>query len=399
MTASTSPLDRVLHHPAAGGVGLVVAALLALVVANVPSLAAWYDHFLHAEVKIGVEPYVLSKGLLHFINDGLMAIFFLLVGLEIKREVRDGELAGREKIVLPMVAAAGGVILPAGLFALMTGRDAVALQGWAIPAATDIAFALGALSLAGPRVPLSLKVFLTAVAVVDDLAAILVIAFFYSGPLVLAALGVAAAAIAVLVLLNRSGVSARAPYLLVGLVLWLAVLKSGVHATLAGVVLGLLIPLRDRHRPDVSPVRSLEHDLHLPVTFGILPLFAFANAGVTLTGMGPAALVHPVSLGIGLGLLVGKPIGIVGASALAVKLGWTALPAGANWGSMIAVGVLCGIGFTMSLFIGALAYAEAGPVYGASTRVGVLGASLIAATAGVTLLRRAVGAPREAPSS
>jgi NhaA family Na+:H+ antiporter len=376
-------------------VGLVTAALIALVVANIPSLAQGYDRLLHATVTIGIEPYVLKKGLLHFINDGLMAIFFLLVGLEIKREVLEGELNGREKLVLPVVAATGGVIVPALLFVALAGRDPQALQGWAIPAATDIAFALGALSLAGPRVPLSLKVFLTAVAVVDDLVAILVIAIFYSGPLVFAALGVAAGAIAVLLGLNRLGVASRGPYLLVGLILWLAVLKSGIHATLAGVVLGLLIPLRDRRNPDRSPLRSLEQDLHVPVAFFILPVFAFANAGVTLTGMGPAALVHPVALGIAAGLILGKPIGIVGAVALAAKIGGAPLPSGSTWASMVAVGVLCGIGFTMSLFIGALAYEGLDPVYAAATRVGVLGASLIASTLGVVLLRRAVNRKRE----
>jgi NhaA family Na+:H+ antiporter len=369
----------------AGGIAIMVAAVAALALANSP--AAWvYERFLATPVEIRVDRIEIAKPLLLWVNDGLMAVFFFLVGLEIKREVLEGELSQPSQIALPAIAAAGGMAVPAAIYAALNWGDPVAIEGWAIPAATDIAFALGVLSLLGERVPSALKVFLLTIAILDDLGAIVIIALFYSGSLSVESLMVAAAALAALFALNRAGVPRIAPYLLVGLVLWVSVLKSGVHATLAGVALAYFIP---RQR---GP--ELERDLHPAVAFGILPLFAFANAGVSLEGVGLAALLEPVPLGIAAGLLLGKAVGVFGASAIAIGLGWARLPGGAGWGALLGVSVLCGIGFTMSLFIAGLAFEGADAEFAVQTRLGVLGGSLLAALFGYALLRAVLPAQR-----
>jgi NhaA family Na+:H+ antiporter len=378
-----SSIREFLALEAAGGIVLVIAALAALALANSP--AAWlYERFLAMPLEIRIDRFGIGKPLLLWINDGLMAVFFFLVGLEIKREVLEGELSHGSQIVLPAIAAVGGMAAPAAIYAALNWGDPVALQGWAIPAATDIAFALGVLSLLGERVPNGLKVFLLTLAILDDLGAIVLIAVFYSGNLSVASLTVAAAALIALLALNRSGVQRITPYLLVGLVLWVSVLKSGVHATLAGVALALFIP---RQR---GP--ELERDLHPAVAFGILPLFAFANAGVLLEGVGFGALLQPMPLGIAAGLLVGKTVGVFGAAVLAIRLGWARIPDGGNWSSLLGVAVLCGIGFTMSLFIAGLAFEGAGAEFGVQTRLGVLGGSILSALLGYALLRAALPA-------
>ncbi len=369
----------------AAGILLAIAAAAALALANSP-LAFLYGAFLDTPVEVRAGALQIAKPLLLWINDGLMAVFFFLVGLEIKREVLEGELSDPRQMVLPALAATGGMAVPAAIYAAINAGNPVALAGWAIPAATDIAFALGVLSLLGNRVPAGLKVFLLTLAILDDLGAIVIIAMFYAGNLAPLSLGIAAAALLALFALNRWGVARLAPYLFVGLVLWVSLLKSGVHATLAGVALAQFIPLRARGAGSRSPLRRLEHDLHAPVAFAILPLFAFANAGVPLAGVGFGAFLEPVALGIAAGLLAGKPIGVLVASWLAVRLGWARLPEGAGWGAMFGAAVLCGIGFTMSLFIAGLAFEVAGGEYVVQTRLGVLLGSLASAVLGLALL-------------
>jgi Na+:H+ antiporter, NhaA family len=381
------PLREFLRLESAAGIVLVIAAALAVVADNTP-LAPYYDVFLDTPVSLRVGTLALDKPLLLWINDGLMAIFFLLVGLEIKREVLDGELSQPGQILLPAVAALAGMLVPAAIFALFNASDPAALAGWAIPSATDIAFSLGVLSLLGTRVPLSLKVLLTAIAVLDDLGAIIVIALFYTDNLSFLSLVLAALCLAGLALLNRAGVTRLAPYVLVGLALWVCVLKSGVHATLAGAALGLAIPLRATDEDGHSPLRHLEHALHPWVAFGILPLFAFANAGVTLGGLSVERVFGPIPLGILLGLFVGKQVGIFGAVYALVRLRLAPMPDGATWPLIYGVALLCGIGFTMSLFIGTLAYDSA--AQSADVRLGVIAGSLLSAALGYFVLRRAV---------
>ena len=370
----------------AGGILLALAAVLALGLANSP-LASLYSAFLDTPVEVRVASFQIAKPLLLWINDGLMAVFFFLVGLEIKREVLEGELSDRSQVLLPAVAAIAGIVTPALIYAAINVGEPAALAGWAIPAATDIAFALGVLSLLGSRVPIGLKVFLLTVAILDDLGAILIIAIFYSDNLAPVSLGVAAIALLALLVLNRSGVTRIPPYLFVGLILWASVLKSGVHATLAGVVLALFVPMRAAETGSPSPLRQLEHDLHPVVAFAILPLFAFANAGVTLEGVSASTLLKPVPLGIMAGLLFGKAIGVFVACWATVSLGFAKLPRGAQWASMFGVSVLCGIGFTMSLFIAGLAFGETATQYVVQTRLGILCGSLCAALLGYFLLR------------
>ncbi|HAE01072.1 MAG TPA: Na+/H+ antiporter NhaA, partial [Rhodospirillaceae bacterium] len=312
--------------------------------------AGTYTDALATKFTISYGDIGLSKALILWINDFLMAIFFLLVGLEIKREIVEGELSSIRSASLPALAAVGGMIAPALIYVSINMGDPAALKGWAIPAATDIAFALGILALLGKRVPTALKVFLLAVAIIDDLGAIVIIALFYTADLSGLALAIAALMIAAMVVLNRYGVRSITPYMLLGLVLWVAVLKSGVHATLAGVVVAFCIPIAGATKDEEGPLHILEHALTPWVAFGIMPLFAFANAGVSLAGMTPAALLEPIASGIALGLLLGKPIGIMGACFLAVKLGFASLPTGIQWHHMLGVALLAGIGFTMSLF-------------------------------------------------
>jgi NhaA family Na+:H+ antiporter len=311
-------------------------------------------------------------------------VFFFLVGLELKREAQEGELSSRAQVTLPALAAAGGMALPAAIYAWINWGDPLTLHGWAIPAATDIAFALGVLSLFGSRVPTSLKVFLMTLAVLDDVGAIVIIALFYTDNLAPGSLAIAGSALAVLLAMNRSGVRRATPYLLVGVVLWASVLKSGVHATLAGVTLAFFIPRK--------AARRLEEDLHPPVAYGILPLFAFANAGLSLEGISPASLLLPLPLGIIAGLVAGKTLGVFGAAWLAVRLGAARMPEGANWGALLGVAMLCGIGFTMSLFIAGLAFEGLGPEYAKLTQLGILCGSLVSALAGYAVLRAALRA-------
>ena len=380
------------EHEAAGGIVLLVAALLALVMANSP-LSHLYDTFLETPVSVRVGALKLDKPLLLWINDGLMAIFFLLVGLEIKRELLAGELSNPRQAALPAVAAVGGMVVPALIYAAINWHKPQAIQGWAIPAATDIAFAVGVMALLGPRVPAALKIFLLALAIIDDLGAIVIIALFYTDNLSVTALALAGIGTVGLVALNFSNVMRVSAYVLVGAFIWVCVLKSGVHATLAGVVTALAIPLRQRDG-EPGPLEDVEHSLHTWVAFGILPVFAFANAGVSLAGTTFAQVLSSIPLGITLGLLIGKPLGIFSFAWGAIKLGLGQRPQGASWTQMLGAGVLGGIGFTMSLFIGMLAFPE--PAYAAELRLGVLIGSLLSAIIGYIILSRTVGSAESA---
>ncbi|MGD8380434.1 MAG: Na+/H+ antiporter NhaA [Gammaproteobacteria bacterium] len=379
-------LQNFLELEASGGILLLLATLLALLAVNTPAQPL-YDGLLATPVAVKVGGFEIAKPLLLWINDGLMAVFFFLVGLEIKREVLVGALSRRSQVALPLIAAVGGMAAPALIYVAINHGDPVALEGWAIPSATDIAFALGILSLLGNRVPASLKIFLLALAIADDLGAVLIIALFYTGGLSMVSLLVAGVAMVVLYSLNRRGVLNIAPYILVGLVLWAAVLKSGVHATIAGVVLAMFIPLRVPEGQGTSPVEQLESDLHTTVSFGILPLFAFANTGIALHELSLSSLVAPVPLGIAAGLFIGKQVGIFGLSWLAVKFRLANLPAGANWGQLYGVSLLCGVGFTMSLFISSLAFESVGAARVADDRLGILIGSALSGLVGYGVLR------------
>jgi len=384
-TTTPSAFTRFFAGESAGGIVLGIAALAALLVSN-SGLAGWYEDFLRTPgvLSIGAQFLVLEKPLLLWVNDLWMAVFFFLVGLEIKREFVEGELASWQQAVLPAVAAVGGMAAPALIYTLVNWGDPVALRGWAIPSATDIAFAIGILMLLGSRVPPSLKLFLAAVAIIDDLGAIVVIAVFYTERLSALALGGVCVGMALLVGLNRARVMRVDVYALVGLVIWLFVLKSGVHATLAGVVTALAIPARDD--AGRSPLQSVEHALHPWVAFLVLPMFAFCNAGVNLEGATFATLLEPVPLGLVLGLVLGKAIGVFGSSWLLIRAGIALAPAGASMRQFFGVCVLCGIGFTMSLFIGGLAFDDLGAAYELKLKLGVLGGSLIAGLAGSAIL-------------
>jgi Na+:H+ antiporter, NhaA family len=379
-------LGEFLRLESAGGILLMIATALALVSANTGAQGL-YQAFLDTPVEIRIGAFMLGKPLILWINDGLMAVFFFLVGLEIKREVMEGELSNPAQLTLPALAALGGMAAPAVIFWFFNHHDPVALQGWAIPAATDIAFALGVLALLGSRIPQSLKVFLLTLAILDDLGAIVIIALFYTENLSLVSLAVAAGALLVLAILNARHVTAIPPYLLVGIVLWVAVLKSGVHATLAGVALALFIPIRPREPDGKSPLRTLEHDLHPAVAYAILPLFAFANAGVSFEGMSLRYALEPLPLGIALGLVIGKVVGVFGMSAVAIGTRLARMPEGASWTSLVGVSMLCGIGFTMSLFIANLAFGDDAPQQAVSAVIGVLAGSGFAAVLGYLLLR------------
>lgn len=380
--ASQSAIRRFIDHEATGGVILVIAAVLALIATNVGGAAEFYDWLIDLPVSVSIGSIGLKKPLLLWINDGLMAIFFFLVALEIKREMLEGHLSSRDQVILPAIAAVGGMVAPALIYAYFNWHDPMLLRGWAIPAATDIAFALGVLALLGRRVPLALKVFLLTLATLDDLLAILLIAFFYTDHVSVTQLALAALSIAGLILLNRIRVSRLAPYIFIGIALWVFVLKSGVHATLAGVALGLLIPLK---RKDGAPmIEAVEEGLHPYVKFLILPLFAFVNAGVPLGGINIAYLLTSVPFGIAAGLVIGKPLGIILACMIAVKSGFARLPEEVNWRHMLGVSALAGIGFTMSLFIGTLAFKD--PALADAVRLGVITGSLISAALGAIIL-------------
>lgn len=377
---------RFVKHEAFAPVILLVAACLAFAFQNSP-LSWLYDSLLHTPVTVGIGALMIDKPLLLWINDGLMALFFFLVGLEIKRELVVGELSKAKHAALPFIAAVGGMAIPALIYILLNWEDPIALNGWAIPAATDIAFAVGVLALLGPRVPPALKVFLLALAIIDDLGAIIIIAFFYTANLSTAALGLAAIGVVALIVLNLRGVTRIAPYALVGIFIWVCVLKSGVHATLAGVVTALAIPLMPAPGDQRSLLVKLEENLHPWVNYGVLPIFAFANAGVSLAGMSVDKVLGPIPMGIALGLFLGKPIGIVGFSYAAIRSGLAGKPEGSNWMQMLGVAWLGGIGFTMSLFIGMLAFVDAERA--ADIRIGVLLGSIASAIVGYMLLKRA----------
>ncbi|MGI2067166.1 Na+/H+ antiporter NhaA [Shewanella sp. MF08487] len=368
-----------LSQESAGGILLLVAVALAMLMANSP-LASLYQGFLSTDVQIKIGVLNIHKPLLLWINDGLMAIFFLLIGLEVKRELLEGALSSVAQASLPTFAAIGGMIVPAGVYLLFNYGDPVTQAGWAIPAATDIAFALGIMALLGSRVPVSLKVFLLALAIIDDLGVIVIIALFYSSDLSTISLVVASLAIVGLVGLNRKGVTSLLPYGILGLILWVAVLKSGVHATLAGVIIAFCIPMRAKDGS--SPAEGLEHSLHPWSTFLILPVFAFANAGVYLGNINLETLISPVPVGIALGLMLGKPIGVMLFSFIAVKLKLARLPDGVGWMQIAPVAAMCGIGFTMSMFIASLAFEHADPMYGDLARLGTLMGSMMAALIG-----------------
>ncbi len=370
----------------AGGLLLVIATILALVMKN-SAYSDWYAALLNTPVNVAIGEFQIAKPLLLWINDGLMAVFFFIVGLELKREFLEGELSNRSQIVLPAFAAIGGMLVPAAIYAYINWGHPVTMNGWAIPAATDIAFALGILALLGPRVPVSLKLFLMALAILDDVGAIIIIALFYTTELSTLSLTTAGICLFLLIYLNKRGVTHLPIYLFIGAIMWASVLKSGVHATLAGVFLAFTIPLRDAEDPRHSPLRQLEHELHPSVVYVILPLFAFANAGVPLAGMTIKALLEPVSLGIILGLFVGKQLGVFSFAWLAIKLKLATLPDKVSWTQLYGAAVLCGIGFTMSLFIASLAFEHEGQEYIRQVRLGILVASLMAAVAGYLLLR------------
>ncbi|MDX2299280.1 MAG: Na+/H+ antiporter NhaA [Xanthomonadaceae bacterium] len=374
---------------AAAGAILMAAALLALLVANSP-LAPWYELLLDVPVEVRVGALLIAKPLLLWVNDGLMAVFFLLVGLELKRELIEGELSDLRVALLPAVAAVGGMLVPALIYLALNHDNAVAARGWAIPAATDIAFALGVLALLGSRVPTGLKILLTSIAIFDDIGAIVIIALFYTDDLSITALTVAGACLLALGLFNRLNVGARSVYLLVGAVMWVALLKSGVHATLSGVLLAAFIPIRALSRDSPSPLKSLESDLHAAVAFAILPIFAFCNAGMPLQGVGMQDLLHPVPLGIAAGLLLGKQLGVFAACWLAIRIGIGVLPRGVSWLSLYGLSILCGIGFTMSLFIGTLAFEGGDTAALFDERLGILTGSLLSGVIGYAVLRRSL---------
>ena len=374
-----------LKMESAGGILLIFAAALAIVCAN-SFLDEYYRLLLETPVEIRIGALEIVKPLLLWINDGLMAVFFFLIGLELKRELLEGELSDRRNIILPGVGAVGGMVAPALIYVYFNRGDDIALQGWAIPAATDIAFALGVLALLGSRVPTSIKVFLTSLAIFDDVGAILIIALFYTANISFPALLVIAVCIPVLVLLNRGDVAAKSPYVMIGIIMWVAMLKSGVHATLAGVLLAMFIPMRSKSDPDLSPLKTLEHDLHSLVAFFVLPVFAFVNAGLDFRAVNIEQVFHGVPIGIALGLFAGNQIGIFGLCWLAIKLKLARLPVGMNLLSLYGTAALCGIGFTMSLFIGSLAFEETGVNLLFDERLGIILGSIASGVVGFLVL-------------
>jgi NhaA family Na+:H+ antiporter len=378
-----------LQMESAGGIVLMGAAVLALIAANSP-FSSYYDLFIDTPVEIRIGAFEIAKPLLLWVNDGLMAVFFFLVGLEVKREVLEGELSRPANVMLPLIGAVGGIVAPVAVYTFFNYGDTVAMNGWAIPAATDIAFALGILMMLGKRVPVSLKVFLVSLAIFDDLGAIVIIAIFYSADLSMMALIVASVCLAILWYMNWRHVSSVTAYILVGIVMWAAVLKSGVHATLAGVALAMFIPMRAKDEPDRSPLRELEHDLHSSIAFGVLPLFAFVNAGISFEGMSFADVLHPISLGIAAGLFLGKQLGVFLFCYMAIKAGMARLPEGASLGALYGVAILSGVGFTMSLFIDTLAFEHLPPdtVFDFDERLGILLGSALSGVVGYIVLDR-----------
>lgn len=388
--AGNSAIADFFKLESSGGILLFLAATLAIITANSP-LQHFYEMLLSTPVEVRVGALEIAKPLLLWINDGLMAVFFFLVGLELKRELVEGELSNKRNIILPGVGAIGGMAFPALVYIYFNHEDPVAMQGWAIPAATDIAFALGVLTLLGSRVPTSLKVFLTSLAIFDDIGAIIIIAVFYTAKISTSALIVVAICLPLLYWFNRRGVESKSMYIVVGLVMWVAMLKSGVHATLAGVILAMFIPLKSKTSEAHSPLKELEHDLHSLVAFIILPVFAFANAGLNLEGIGMQQVLHNVPAGIALGLFIGKQIGIFSCCWLTIKLGLTQMPRGMSWSSLYGTAAICGIGFTMSLFIGSLAFEDAGVNQAFDERLGIIIGSLASGIVGYFILRQSLG--------
>jgi len=382
-------IKKFIQQESFAGILLVSTALAAILIANSP-VSLYYTILIDTIVEIKIGAFEISKPLLLWINDGLMAIFFFLIGLELKREFLEGELSDKKNIVLPAIGAIGGMAVPALIYVLFNYDDPFALQGWAIPAATDIAFALGILALLGSRVPTSLKVFLTSLAIFDDVGAILIIAFFYTSKISILALSVAAICCVVLFMLNKLKVSKTSMYIFIGVIMWAAMLKSGVHATLAGIILAMFIPMRSYENADISPLKNVENDLHSIVVFFILPIFAFCNAGVNFDGFGMEQILHGVPLGIALGLFLGNQVGIFSFCWLAIKLGLTELPNNVSWLSLYGTATLCGIGFTMSLFIGSLAFEETGVNYIIDERLGIIIGSIASGLLGYTILRRSL---------
>jgi len=370
----------------AGGIILMFTTVLALVFANTP-LRSYYTLLLDIPVELRLGALKIAKPLLLWINDGLMAVFFFLVGLELKREFIEGELSDKRNIILPGVGAIGGMMVPALTYIYFNAGDSTAMQGWAIPAATDIAFALGVLSLLGPRVPVSVKIFLTSLAIFDDIGAILIIAVFYTASITLAALVVVACCVLILALLNKRNAGSKSLYVMVGVIMWVAMLKSGVHATLAGVIVAMFIPMKSGTKKGYSPLKDMEKKLHYVVAFGVLPIFAFANAGISFAGVGAEQLFHSVPIGIALGLFIGKQAGVFGFCWIAIKFKLTGLPKGMSWSSLYGTAVLCGIGFTMSLFIGSLSFEETGVSQLFDERLGIILGSLASGFIGYLVLR------------
>lgn len=378
-------LREFIQLESSGGAVLLIAAILALIIDNSP-LSSYYEALFRLPLVIQIGALKISKPLLLWINDGFMAIFFLLVGLEIKREMIEGELNTFSKSILPAIAAIGGMLVPALIYIGFNWSDKMALRGWAIPTATDIAFSLGILAVLGRRVAPSLKIFLTALAIFDDIGAIVIIAIFYTQHISIILLLIATGLLVLLFIFNRLNITHFAPYFLVGIILWICVLKSGVHATLAGIALALAIPMRDVKNHEISPLRDLEHKLHPWVAFAILPLFAFANAGVSFKGITMKELFGSIPIGIALGLFVGKQIGIWGASMIGIKAGFAKMPKGASGMGIYGVGLVAGVGFTMSLFIGGLAFGAAGSTYSAQVRLGVIIGSFTSGLLGYLIL-------------
>lgn len=387
---------RLIQSDSGSGILLFSAAVLAMVMANSP-LADVYHLLIELPVEVRVGPLILAKPLLLWVNDGLMAIFFFMVGLELKREFIDGQLSDLRQVTLPAMGALGGMVVPSVIYASLNWNDPFALQGWAIPAATDIAFALAILTLFGRRVPVALKLLLVSIAIFDDVGAIVIIALFYTDSLSPSALMIAVTCLIVLFALNQLKVTKITPYILVGVVMWIAVLKSGVHATLAGVLLAMFIPAKDTDDPDHCPLKGLERDLHGVVTFVILPLFAFANSGITINGGGLGYLLHPIPVGIAAGLFFGKQIGVMLACWISVRIGLAQLPKGVNWANLYGIAILCGIGFTMSLFIGSLAFHDSVSHTLFDERLGIIIGSTISGIVGYLYLRKVLPRDGQAP--
>jgi len=387
----SSQFSEFIQSDSAGGILLMVAAALAMILANTP-LSSFYDLIITTPVHVRVGPLEIAKPLLLWVNDGLMVAFFFLVGLELKREILIGELSDRRKITLPALGALGGMLVPALIYVAVNFKDPIAIRGWAIPTATDIAFALGILSLLGSRVPISLKLLLTSLAIFDDLGAIIIIALFYTDSISLVSLAVAGFCICILYLMNRKGQETFSMYVFIGSIMWVGLLKSGVHATLAGVLLAMFIPMQSRKDPNHSPLKEIEHDLHSAVAFFVLPIFAFCNSGINISNVSFDFFIHGVPVGITLGLFLGKQIGIFAFIWLGIQLKLSAMPQGMTWGSLYGMSILCGIGFTMSLFIGSLAFDQTATSLVFDERLGIIIGSLLSGIIGVLVLKKTLPA-------